>query len=139
MAAIRGRDTTPEIVVRKALHGAGLRYRLHSRLPGKPDLVFPKYRAAVFVHGCFWHYHDCPRFKWPGGENAAFWRDKLARNKVRDIAVDGQLAAIGLRRFVVWECAVTGRAKMSVAEIVDKISTWLASSSEKGEVAGRWQ
>ena len=138
MAAIRGRDTKPEITVRRALHAAGLRYRLNSKLPGKPDLTFPRFGAVVLVHGCFWHYHGCPRFKWPGGENANFWREKLARNTIRDGEVKALLVARGIRQFIVWECAVSGRAKIPTAEMVEVVSAWLASSQANGEVAGRW-
>ena len=77
MAAIRGKDTKPEMVLRRALHRADFRYRLHVQdLPGRPDIVLPKHRLAIFVHGCFWHHHNCPAFVWPK-TRAAFWRDKI--------------------------------------------------------------
>src|SRR3546814_8720017 len=80
MAAIKGSHTKPELLIRKALHAAGLRYRLHVKdLPGKPDLVFPRHRAVVFVNGCFWHRHDCHLFKWPATRQD-FWREKIGRN-----------------------------------------------------------
>jgi DNA mismatch endonuclease, patch repair protein len=105
MRAIRGRDTTPELRVRRYLHGRGLRYRLDVRaLPGRPDLVFPKYRKAVFVHGCFWHQHeDCARAFVPKS-NVAFWSKKLARNKERDWQAIRALSARAWTALVVWEC-----------------------------------
>jgi DNA mismatch endonuclease, patch repair protein len=108
MASIRGRDTQPEIVVRRAMHAAGLRFRLHRRdLPGCPDLVLPSRRLAVFVHGCFWHQHDdpaCPIRKPAGGSNQGYWGPKLARNVARDAGRAAELEALGWRMIVVWEC-----------------------------------
>ena len=136
MSAIRGRDTKPERVLRSALHRAGYRFRLNARLPGKPDLTFRKYRATVFVHGCFWHMHDCPRFKQPRGENAAFWQEKLARNARRDKEVSDALREAGWRQLVVWECALSGTGRIDLSEIVAKVGAWLASDTEAAEIAG---
>lgn len=84
MAAIRGRDTKPELIIRKGLHARGFRFRLQGRdLPGRPDLIFPKYRALIWVNGCFWHGHDCPMFRWPKSRED-FWRGKIGRNRERD-------------------------------------------------------
>ena len=84
MAGIRGSDTKPELAIRSALHRRGFRFRLRRRdLPGKPDLVFPKHSAVIFVHGCFWHGHDCHLFRWPGTREE-FWRDKITSNAARD-------------------------------------------------------
>ena len=95
MAGIRRKDTKPEIMVRKALHHLGYRYRLHDRkLPGKPDLVLPRYRAVILIHGCFWHAHECHLFKWPSTRNA-FWREKIGRNRCRDANVANQLSSLG--------------------------------------------
>ena len=91
MKRIRGQDTQPELVVRRGLHRRGLRYRLHRHdLPGKPDLVFPRFGVVIMVHGCFWHMHDCPRFKWPATREE-FWRRKIEGNYVRDRATLEQL------------------------------------------------
>lgn len=136
MAAIRGRDTKPERLLRSVLHRAGYRFRLKSGLPGKPDLVLPKYQAAIFVHGCFWHMHDCPRFKYPGGANAGFWQMKLERNAQRDIEVSELLHASGWRQFVVWECTLVGKGRLDLGVIVEKMGAWLASGAETGEIAG---
>lgn len=105
MSRIRGKDTGPEMAVRRAFWAAGLRYRLYDKsLPGKPDLVFPKRRTVVFVHGCFWHSHEgCPNFRLPK-TRADWWAAKLARNKARDDEVRAALEAAGWRVMVVWEC-----------------------------------
>ena len=107
MRAVRGRDTAPEMAVRRAVHGMGYRYRLHRRsLPGSPDLVFAKLKLALFVHGCFWHAHPgCPRASIPSS-NTAFWSDKLARNQRRDDEVQQALRAAGWKVEVLWECEV---------------------------------
>ncbi|WP_171178681.1 very short patch repair endonuclease [Ruegeria sp. HKCCD8929] len=138
MAAIRGRDTKPERLLRSVLHRAGYRFRLNTSLPGKPDLAMRKYRAAVFVHGCFWHKHDCPRFKQPGGDNAEFWRAKLARNAERDKEVTAALLASDWRQFVVWECALVGKGRLDLPTALDRIEEWLASGAETGEIAGEF-
>ena len=84
MSGIRGKDTRPEVLVRKALHALGFRYRLHNKsLPGKPDLSFPKYKAVIFIHGCFWHGHSCRYFKVPK-TRTDFWQDKINSNRLRD-------------------------------------------------------
>lgn len=106
MSAIRGKDTNPEMVVRSALHRAGLRFRLHRRdLPGTPDIVLSKYRAVVMVHGCFWHHHGCTKSVWPK-TRAEFWRKKILANVDRDRRTSYFLRAAGWREFVVWECEI---------------------------------
>lgn len=113
MSRIRARDTKPEIAIRRGLHALGLRYRLHDRkLPGTPDLVFSGRQAVVFVHGCFWHGHDCPLGVRPRS-NAAFWDTKIARNQERDRGAVEELAKRGWRIAVVWECALRGTQAMS--------------------------
>lgn len=104
MAGIKGKNTTPELFLRRALHAQGFRYRLGGcSLPGKPDLVFPGRRVVIFVHGCFWHRHDCKYFKWPG-TNTQFWREKLEGNVVRDSRVEQELKKLGWNVLTVWEC-----------------------------------
>ena len=125
MAAVKGKNTKPELQIRKALHGRGFRYGLHNKtLPGKPDLTLPKYGAAVFVHGCFWHGHDCPAFSWPKTRED-FWREKIGKNKVRDAANLQALLTARLRVAVVWECAIKGKHKRPVDEVVDALAAWL--------------
>ncbi len=104
MARIRGKDTQPELAVRRALHRLGYRYRLHlMSLPGRPDIVLPKHRTIIQVKGCFWHGHFCLGGRVPPGR---YWREKLARNKARDARNDRRLRALGWRVRTVWECRV---------------------------------
>ena len=104
MAGIQGKNTQPELFLRKALHAMGFRYRLGCKgLPGKPDIVFPKKRVAIFVHGCFWHMHECKYFKWPT-TNSQFWREKLDGNVQRDKRVAVELQSRGWTVLTVWEC-----------------------------------
>lgn len=107
MGRVRSKDTKPEMLVRRLVHGLGYRYRLHRRdLPGTPDLVFPSRRKAVFVHGCFWHQHDCPRGSRPSS-NKAFWNAKLRRNVENDRRNLAALADAGWSVLVIWECETT--------------------------------
>lgn len=119
MSGIRGKNTKPEVAVRTYLHSAGLRFRLHvSSLPGKPDLVLPRWKAAVFVHGCFWHQHKGCRFAYTPKANAEFWRKKLGGNVVRDRRHAGSLKKQGWRVFTVWECDLSeARLKRLVSAI----------------------
>ena len=108
MSRIRGQNTEPELMLRRGLHRRGLRYRLHRKdLPGTPDLVFPARKAVILVHGCFWHLHDCPKFKWPATREE-FWRTKIQRNHQRDREVLEELRQAGWRVQIVWECALRG-------------------------------
>lgn len=105
MAAIRAKDTKPEIIVRKFLWGRGFRYKLnHKRLPGKPDVVLRKYRTCIFVNGCFWHGHEGCRFFVMPKSRTDFWQAKIARNKERDIDVQKKLASMGWHSITIWEC-----------------------------------
>lgn len=114
MSGIKGRNTRPELVVRSYLHRAGFRYSLHRRdLPGKPDIVLPRWRAVIFVHGCFWHQHEGCRFAYMPKANARFWRKKLQGNSDRDRRHTTQLRRNGWRVFSVWECEVGKERKLS--------------------------
>lgn len=108
MSRIRGKNTRPEIKIRKILHRLGLRYRLHAvNLPGTPDLVFPRFKTIVFVHGCFWHNHSpCKSFKTPKS-NTAYWADKFKKNVARDSQAKQALETLGWRVLVVWECELS--------------------------------
>lgn len=132
MAGIRGADTRPEIALRRALHRMGFRYRLQPLdLPGRPDLVFPKYRAVVFVHGCFWHRHPgCP-YAYEPKSNVDFWQRKFRENAERDRRVIGKLRNRGWRVAVVWECAVRRGRADAVAEA---LAAWLRSGQERLEL-----
>ncbi len=123
MRNIRGKDTKPELLLRRALHARGFRYRLHQKgLPGRPDLVFPKYRAAVFVHGCFWHRHPrCPKATTPATRED-FWQNKFAENTARDRRNIDQLQSVGWRVLVVWECEL---AREAFVPTVQHVSDWL--------------
>lgn len=104
MSGIRGKDTKPELFVRRALHAQEFRYRLGGAgLPGRPDLVFPSRKIALFIHGCFWHKHDCRFLKWPGS-NLDFWLQKINKNIERDRLNIATLEAMGWHIHVVWEC-----------------------------------
>lgn len=127
MAGIRGKDTKPELAVRSALHARGFRFRLHRKdLPGKPDLVFPKHRAVVFVNGCFWHGHECHLFRWPK-TRPEFWQRKIRSNMERDHARYLELGAAGWRVAIVWECALKGRGRLPISVIADRCADWLES------------
>ncbi len=105
MRAVKGADTKPELAVRRMVHAMGYRFRLHREdLPGKPDIVFPRLRKVVFVHGCFWHGHGCVRGDRPPKANAEYWRNKIARNSARDKANLAALEANGWAVAVIWEC-----------------------------------
>ena len=136
MSGIRGRDTKPELLIRKGLHARGYRYRLHPRtLPGKPDLAFPSRKAAIFIHGCFWHGHDCPLFKWPS-TRAEWWRAKIEGNRVRDRAVRAELAGMGWRQLRVWECALKGRQRRDPDALLDLVADWLDGCDPDCETGG---
>lgn len=126
MAGIRGRDTKPEILIRRLLHQQGFRFLLHvGRLPGKPDIVLPRFHVVIFVHGCFWHGHDCHFFKWPK-TRPDFWRDKIERNRANDCTVKQALLGMGWRVGIVWECAIRGVNK-DIDQVINHISEWLRS------------
>lgn len=136
MSGIRGKDTKPELLVRRALHAAGFRYRLHERtLPGKPDMVFPKYSAVVFVHGCFWHGHDCHLFRMPSTRKE-FWQAKISGNVARDVKAIARLRETGWRVGTVWECALKGREKLPVDDIAATLSVWLRGETPELEIRG---
>lgn len=109
MRRVKGRDTTPEMAVRRILRAAGIGYRLGGGgLPGRPDLVMKGRRVAVFVHGCFWHGHDCRRGARAPKANAAYWAAKIGRNRARDAAAAAALTEAGWRVVTVWECGMRG-------------------------------
>jgi DNA mismatch endonuclease, patch repair protein len=114
MSRIRGKNTTPELKVRSMLHRMGYRFRLHvPNLPGKPDIVLPKYKTVIFVHGCFWHQHEGCRMSFMPKTRKGFWMEKLAANRIRDTRAVEKLAALGWRSLVVWECEISDQASLS--------------------------
>jgi DNA mismatch endonuclease (patch repair protein) len=113
MAGIRGKNTKPEMLVRRLLHQSGFRYRLHVKdLPGTPDIVLPRYNAVIFVNGCFWHGHNCRLFKWPQTRQE-FWHDKITRNHENDQKSREALLTDGWRTGVIWECMIRDNVKES--------------------------
>lgn len=125
MSGIKGKNTKPELQIRQMLHRRGFRYRLHaSNLPGKPDLVFPKYHAVIQIHGCFWHRHQCHMFKWPKSRTQ-FWREKINSNALRDLQNELLLAERGWRVLTVWECSLKGKSRKPLDELGEEIATWL--------------
>ena len=125
MSSIRGSNTQPELLVRRYLHGTGLRFRLHARsLPGRPDIVLPRYRAAVFVHGCFWHRHEGCRFTTTPATRTEFWQDKFRGNVARDRRDAVLLRSAGWRVFTVWECEAANE------EVLDWLFFRIVSETE---------
>lgn len=133
MAGIRGKDTKPELALRRALHGLGFRFRLHAKnVPGRPDLVFPKHRAIVFVHGCFWHRHEGCRYTTTPSTRPEFWLAKFETNVARDSAIRTALLDDGWRVAAVWECAL--RKPDQAAATVEVLSIWLNSGLAQFEI-----
>ena len=137
MSRVKGKDTRQEVEIRKRLFALGFRYRLHDKkLPGTPDIILPKYKAVIFIHGCFWHVHDCPLFRWPSSKKA-FWKKKLSGNKKRDIENIEKLMKLGWRVLVIWECAYrsAGRNRDKAFDtITTKSAKWLKSKSQDHEI-----
>jgi len=137
MAGIRDKNTRPELLIRKLLFVKGFRYRLHAKaLPGKPDLVFPRLRAVIFIHGCFWHGHNCHLFKWPKSRKA-FWKTKIIGNRVVDERSYKALQNNDWRILTIWECAIKGKERLDPAILANRIEKWLLSCNKFREIKGR--
>jgi len=135
MSGIRGKDTKPELLIRSKLHSKGFRFRLHDKnLAGKPDIILRKYQAVIFIHGCFWHRHECHLFKWPKSR-PDFWRNKINGNYQNDQKVIKSLEKSGWRICIVWECAVKGASK-DIDAVVNRIANWLVGENSKLEISG---
>ena len=129
MSRIRGSNTKLELLVRRALHARGFRYRLRGAgLPGRPDLVLPRYRTAIFVHGCFWHAHACPLFRLPK-TRPEFWRTKLESNQTRDERALEALRQMGWHSYVVWECSLRNVDEAGRAAFFDKLARQIRSKN----------
>lgn len=136
MAGIKGKNTKPEVTLRRALHARGFRYRLHANnVHGRPDLVFPKHHAVVFVHGCFWHRHQSCRYTTTPSTRPQFWEAKFKVNVARDRAVRKMLFNTGWRVATVWECAL--RKTDNAAQAAELISEWLLSDEAEIELGER--
>ena len=136
MSRIRGTNTKPELQIRHALFRRGYRYRLHRRdLPGNPDLVFPKFQAVIFVHGCFWHKHNCKLFRMPK-TRTDYWSAKFEQNQLRDRRSSSALREQGWRCLTIWECALRGTNALGVDRICDQVESWLNSEESLLEIQG---
>jgi DNA mismatch endonuclease (patch repair protein) len=132
MAGIRGTNTKPELVLRRALHRLGLRYRVHAReLPGRPDIVLPRHRAAIQVHGCFWHRHENCAYATTPASNESFWEKKFAETVERDIRKLQELQKRGWRTAIVWECAIRRSGADLIAE---QVHEWIFSEKPFAEI-----
>ncbi len=135
MARIKGQNTKPEVQLRKALFSLGLRYRLHDkRLPGRPDLVFVKFKAVVFVHGCFWHGHNCKLFVVPE-TNREFWIHKISGNRQRDDRVCAELKQLGWRVLTVWECALRGPDRLTMDVLASITDRWIRTATKSRQIS----
>jgi DNA mismatch endonuclease (patch repair protein) len=133
MAAIKGRNTKPELAMRRALHSRGLRFRLHVKnIAGRPDLVFPKFKAVVFVHGCFWHRHEGCKYSTTPSTRPVFWQAKFRQNIARDSTVRAELLRSGWRVSTAWECAL--RTPEQIETAADLLSSWLRGDAAEFEI-----
>ena len=129
MSRIRGSNTKIELLVRRALHAKGMRFRLGGAgLPGRPDLVLPRHRTVVFVHGCFWHGHDCSLFRLPK-TRTDFWRQKIVGNKARDARTSRELNEIGWRVLIVWECSLRNVGEVERAQLFESLALQINSQT----------
>jgi len=137
MAAIKGKNTKPEIRIAEALHKRKIRFRSHdTSLPGKPDFVIPKYGAVIFVHGCFWHQHHCHLFKWPS-TRPEFWKTKLDRNVIVDHRSVRQLKQQGWWILKIWECALKGKKRLDFDLLMDRVEHWLRYEERNKSITGK--
>lgn len=137
MSGIRSKNTKPELLIRKGLHARGFRYRLHATtVQGKPDLVLPKWKAVIFINGCFWHGHNCHLFKMPS-TRTEFWEAKINQNRDRDIKSSAAVRESGWRVLTIWECAVKGRTRLEFGELIDRVSAWITGYQKEAVIEGR--
>lgn len=133
MSGIRGKNTKPEILIRSLLHRRGFRFRVNVRdLPGKPDMVLPKYHSVIFIHGCFWHGHNCPLFRLPK-TNEDFWKNKIGGNRIRDQKTVQTLIEKGWRVCIVWECAIRGKDR-NIEYVASLVDEWLVGDETFFEI-----
>jgi len=138
MSGIRGKNTKPELFIRRGLFKRGFRFRVHvSQLPGKPDIVLPRYKAIILVNGCFWHVHGCSLFKWPSSR-VDFWRNKLVETRKHDTESLRKLKATGWRILVIWECAIKGKGKWSTDKLLEATEKWIVGGNEYLEIGEQY-
>lgn len=136
MSGIRSHNTKPELLLRRGLHKLGYRYKLNDRsLPGSPDIVFPRFNAVIFAHGCFWHRHNCHLFKMPA-TRSEFWNNKFDTNVAVDERAVQALLSMGWRVCVVWECALKGKAKIPHEVLFSRCANWLQSDEQELSIEG---
>ena len=139
MANIKGKNTQPELIVRKGLFSRGYRYRLNvKKITGKPDIVLSKYNALILVNGCFWHGHNCHLFKWPKSRSA-FWKRKINNTKNRDSKNLEKYISAGWRVLVIWECALKGQLIIPRNLLLDEIEAWVNSTEKHKVIRGSVQ
>ncbi|WP_255572167.1 very short patch repair endonuclease [Celeribacter sp. PS-C1] len=139
MAAIRSKNTKPELLIRRGLHARGFRFRLHDKvLPGTPDIILRRYSALIDVRGCFFHGHDCDRFRLPRTRRE-FWDEKISSNRERDIKITSEQLELGWRVAIVWECALRGPKKINLETVIDSLTQWLSSDEKIFEIRGLYQ
>jgi len=136
MGGIRSKNTKPELIVRKMLHSAGYRYRLHSKaVPGTPDIVLKKYNAVIFINGCFWHFHECAIGNLPKS-NTEFWEKKLNNNRARDATKIKDCEAAGWRVLTIWECATKGKRRLAFVDLNSTLTSWLRDGTSNKSIVG---
>jgi DNA mismatch endonuclease, patch repair protein len=136
MSGIAGKNTKPELIIRKLLFSSGFRYRLHDRsVIGTPDIILKKYRATIFINGCFWHGHDCHLFRLPKSRTA-FWKKKIESNSKRDFRNRKLLLEDGWRIGVIWECALKGKSAIGPDLLINEIKNWLYCDKQVFEISG---
>ena len=135
MASVGNKDTQPELIIRKGIHGRGYRYSLNDNsLPGRPDIKMPKYNAIIFIHGCFWHGHEKCGSQIPKS-NKKFWRNKIERNKERDRKNTEKLLELGWRVLTIWECAIEGKNSLSKDKLLKNVTSWIESESQRAIIS----
>jgi DNA mismatch endonuclease, patch repair protein len=137
MSGIKGKNTKPELIIREALFKKGFRFKIHDKkLPGKPDLVLPKYDAVIFIHGCFWHRHNCHLFKWPS-TRPEFWKTKINRNVEVDKQNYKQLKKESWYILTIWECALKGKTRRPLDEVIQRTIHWLEYETRNKQIKGK--
>lgn len=137
MSSIKSKNTKPEMIIRKGLFRRGYRYRLYDKkIPGTPDVIFPRFQALIFVHGCFWHGHGCKLYRMPKN-NVLYWESKILRNQQRDSEILQRLLSLNWRVMLIWECAIVGKYSYSPDTLFSQIEKWLHSSNNYQILEGR--